>query len=200
LHVHTQTQAFLYNLHGYVFDGRIFLHQNGVHMVKVAKGTRPLVAKVADKDLRVEHDVSKLVHLEQKCPTVMQVEACFPVDTMNSRYALVTPFYGMTLDEVVRARSGFLPPVVMANVTLCTLSTIKAFTNVKLAHCDLKPQNLMMAPNGTVVAIDFGSASQIGKEITSTTASFAACASSYRASPEFDLSFLGTMLAVSARI
>jgi serine/threonine protein kinase len=106
------------------------------------------------------------------------------------------PPYLMTLAELAASNSGKVTDTVVANVTLCVLSTIKAFANRGLAHCDLKPQNLMLESSGVVVAIDFGSACPVGASIHSTTGmyDFAVAIEDYKASALFDLRFLGAML------
>lgn len=192
LNLYTATREQLYTIDGYVFDGRLFVHQNTVYMVKVAKDTRPFVAKIAP-DLQQEFQFSQELHEGQRCPTVMQCENCLKID--DARTALIMPFYPMTLHELGASHGGTFSNPVVANIVLCTLSTIKAFANKGLAHCDLKPHNLMLDSNGLVVAIDFGSVQRIGLPIKSTTVSFGIGVKDYVASTEYDLRFLGGMLA-----
>jgi hypothetical protein len=78
--LYTATRDQLREKDGYVFDGRIELHSSKVLLVKAAKGTRPFVAKITAQDLTNEFNVSRKVHENQHCPTVMRAEAVFSVD------------------------------------------------------------------------------------------------------------------------
>jgi serine/threonine protein kinase len=191
----TATIEQLYTINGFTFAGRMFIHQDTVYMVKVSKGTHPFVAKITREDLQQEFKFSQEVHEGQVCPTVMRAKAAFKVD--EHRFALVTPAFPMTVHELGACRNNKFPESIVANITICTLSTIKAFANKGLAHCDLKPKNLMLDSNGLVVAIDFGSVRRVGDAITSTTPLYDCGVpfDKWYASTLFDLRFLGSMIA-----
>ena len=90
-------------------------------------------------------------------PTVMPVVDF--IDVGNSRFALITPYYPVSLSQVV----GALDDDQLTNVALCTVASIRAFSEHGLCHGDIKPSNLMFSNNkDLVVTIDFGSAGKFG--------------------------------------
>jgi len=74
--------------------------------------------------------------------------------------ALVMEFvHGFPINE---SPPGDIPSVV--DCFIQTAQALESMHKLKLVHCDLKPNNIMRDPEGTVKVIDFGQACPIGTE------------------------------------
>jgi hypothetical protein len=158
----------------YVLDGPVpgARGQAGVELLFAFEGSRVLCAKVGSATL-LSHElaVSQAVHSVSVAPTVMQAVALVPVFRRREteQYAaLLMPLFPMTVGVaslamdtgVASAREAFL-----LNVSLCTLSGVKAFSAAGYAHGDIKPSNLLVSSDGSgkIVLGDFGTARKFGE-------------------------------------
>lgn len=154
----------------YTFDGVVpsaSLAQSGVVLQYVVHGSQLFCAKIGSEEtIAGEVAMAQLVHESQSCPTVMPI-----LDTQkfhDDRLAMITPFYPMNLSLLSVEHSTVL------NVALCAIATVKAFSNKRLCHGDIKPSNMMLqCSSKIVVTIDFGSCLEYGSTLQSTTPIYA---------------------------
>lgn len=52
---------------------------------------------------------------------------------------------------------------------MCVLSALEALHKQHLAHCDVKPSNIMLNADGTAVLIDLGAVTEFGEDIREHT-------------------------------
>ena len=101
--------------------------------------------------------------------------------------ALRMPLYTMSLSDIVEAYRGVaLPFKQVENISRCLLKAGARFEELELAHCDIKPENVMM-DGASAVVIDLGSVTRFGEPVEEFTR-FYALDSSYNAvDATFDL-------------
>jgi serine/threonine protein kinase len=133
----------------------------------VIRGSDVFCAKIGHPaTIKAEIEVSRLVHKKQQCPSVMPVIDSIEID--ENRTALVAPLYPFPVSHTTKVKEATI-----VNAALCGLATVKAFSNKRLCHGDIKPSNMMyQAGNRTVVTIDFGSCTPYGNMLTSTSPTF----------------------------
>lgn len=180
LHNCVRTSTQLDVAHGkYVFDGIISSEGQAKTTLQFVAGyTQILCAKVGLREQIVrEAEISKSIWALQICPSVMPVLDVVSVPRKNGeddgRTAMITPYYPRSIDNfAVELLNGH--PVIVANIALCGIATVLAFSRCGFGHCDLKPKNMMLsAMDDTVVTIDFGESCKFGKTIRMTTAKYA---------------------------
>jgi len=192
--VHTKTRFNCFNVSGYVLDGIIMFHQENISIVKVAHGTRSLCAKIGPtKSLEPDHQSSEILRTTLAShQTINVIEAFLPLD--DQRSALVSEYYGLSLTDLVAAcGSQGVAECALLNIAICGICTIYGFFLCGLAHCDLKPANMVLSSSGVVVTIDLGSVRPIGESMKSTTAHFTLMISEF-ATTVYDVGMLvGTL-------
>ena len=124
----------------------------------------------------------------QVCPTVMQAIDSVQID--SEQMAMITPCHPLDASALDLRNSQ----ETATNVAMCGLASVKAFSDKKMCHADIKPSNVMLegAKGKTVVMIDFGSSVPHGETITELSFAFG-----LDCSPEGSLKYDMTCLAVS---
>ena len=169
--VKTGTRAKLVSVSSYSFDGLVpmaFGQGNSV-LQYVIRGSDLYCAKIGDAaTIEAEVQASTLIHENQLCPSVMPVIDSIKID--ENRVAMITPFYPMPVSHIT---TTVITEPTIVNIALCGIATIKAFSNKKLCHGDIKPSNMMFqAGSRTVVSIDFGSCKEYGSMLAETSPLF----------------------------
>lgn len=204
LRVKTQTRCSI--VKQYLFDGLVTgaLGRPGTEFQFAVRGSRLYCAKIMhDNDddnnrnnLRREYELSRHLHQDQICPTVMRAVDLITIPGEPKRIAMITPYLPLPLTPLA---GGQLHPEGCVNVALCGLATIRAFNNKALCHGDIKPGNMMLTTgeNSLVITIDFGSTTEYGNSLTSTTPGFGLDLAP-EASLSYDLACLASSLYVLA--
>jgi hypothetical protein len=158
----------------YVLDGPVpgARGQASVELLFAFEGSRVLCAKVGSYTL-LNHElaVSRAVHAVSVAPTVMQAVALVPVFRRREKdpfAALLMPLFPMTVGVASLAMDTGVPAsreAFLLNVSLCTISAVKAFSAAGYAHGDIKPSNLLVSSDGSgkIVLGDFGTARKFGE-------------------------------------
>ena len=175
IRVKTQTRCSV--VKQYLFDGPVpgAFGSPRAEFQFAVRGSRLFCAKIMrDNDsntLQREFELSRHLHQDQICPTVMRAVDLIRLPGEPKRVAMITPYFPLPLTPLA---GGQLHPEGCVNVALCGLATIKAFNAKRLCHGDIKPGNMMLTTgeNSLVVTIDFGSAAEYGNALTSTTPGF----------------------------
>ena len=155
-----------------VFCGKVYL--------KDSEGTTP-----AEKEIWA----SQVVHSGSKHPYIVQY---IPVEISHeghdySSMALLMPLYAMSLSDIIEAYRGIaLPFEKVKNISQGLLSAGARFEETKLAHCDIKPENVMM-DGASAVVIDLGSVTKFGGRVEEFTRFYALDASYDAVEAIFDL-------------
>ena len=174
IRVKTQTRASI--VKQYLFDGPVpgAFGSPGTEFQFAIRGSRLYCAKIMlneNNDLQREYELSRYLHRDQICPTVMHAVDLISLPGEPRRVAMITPYFPLPLAPLA---GGQLHPEGCINVALCGLATIKAFNAKALCHGDIKPGNMMLTTgeNSLVITIDFGSTAEYGNTLTSTTPGF----------------------------
>lgn len=85
----------------------------------------------------------------------------------DDRVALCMPLYACTLQDLLREAHGShaLPASFLLRVADAVEAALSLLHGQGFAHCDVKPDNIMLRESGEPVLIDLGSATQFGHEI-----------------------------------
>jgi hypothetical protein len=152
----------------YLFDGLVPMAfgQGNTVLQYAIRGSDLYCAKIgAAETIEAEIEASRLLHDNQRCPSVMPVFDSIKID--ENRVAMITPFYPIPISHTTVNESTIV------NVALCGLATVKAFSNKHLCHGDIKPSNMMFqAGSRVIVAIDYGSCTAYGNMLTATSPAF----------------------------
>ncbi|CAB9531833.1 expressed unknown protein [Seminavis robusta] len=153
----------------YVFDGLVPMAfgQGNTVLQYALRGSDLYSAKIGDSaTIEAEVKASRLLHEGQHCPSVMPVFDSVKID--ENRVAMISPFYPIPVSHTTTVNNATI-----VNVALCGLATVKAFSNKKMCHGDLKPSNMMFqAGNRIVVSVDFGSCVAYGNTLAATSPAF----------------------------
>ncbi|MTD54119.1 serine/threonine-protein kinase [Amycolatopsis pithecellobii] len=120
--------------------------------------------RVAIKELRLASGAEDTVHSERVLrevrtggrlndPAVVTVYDV--VSEFGATYIVMELVEAPTLAELV-SRHGPLPPTQVASIAQQVLTALQAAHDAGIVHRDVKPSNIMVAPNGRVKLTDFG--------------------------------------------
>lgn len=109
--------------------------------------------------------------------------------------ALIFPYYPMSLSDIMQAFGQTIFPYnLFLSLARGLLSAGTRFQEKNFAHCDLKPQNVMM-DNFVPVVIDFGAVTELGFPLREHTPFYSLDANEEKVSPHYDLFCIVVILA-----
>jgi hypothetical protein len=127
------------------------------------------VAAAATSAATREHDATTAA-APQQLPLggthpLVHYEARLELD--NNRVALCMPLFACTLHDLLREAHGghTLPASLLLRVADAMEAALSLLHGYNIAHCDVKPDNIMLRESGEPVLIDLGSATPFGQEI-----------------------------------
>lgn len=116
------------------------------------------------------------------CPNIIKVYDCF--EENDTAYYSMDYIPGESLASVVKEK-GRLDETTLRKLLPGLLNALKLVHNEKIWHLDIKPANLMLRNNASIVLIDFGASKQYeDKDGKTLTSSSAMCYTSGYAPPE----------------
>ncbi|MEU0840953.1 serine/threonine-protein kinase [Streptomyces sp. NPDC005962] len=119
---------------------------------------------------RVHHqsDGEKLIdegHLMRNLSGIEAIPELIAAGTYKDDRCLVMEFIeGRQLRDVLAAKRPVRDPGTVASIIGQLCETLWEVHRKELVHCDLKPENVMVEPDGRLRLIDMGRAVQIGRE------------------------------------
>lgn len=129
---------------------------------------RPVAVKLIYDDAIVDSDLRHACALEARAaarlshPGIVRIlDSGFDDGHL---YVVMSLAEGRTLAETLRA-AGPLPPVRALEIAMQVAGALEAAHQEGIVHCDVKPSNLIVRPDGMVQLVDFG----IAKIAASTT-------------------------------
>ncbi|TQS41056.1 protein kinase domain-containing protein [Cryptosporangium phraense] len=111
-------------------------------------------AELVDRAMREARAAGKLNH-----PNIISVHDV--VEDYGTPFIVMPLVSGRSLSDVIGA-AGPLPPVLVARIGLMLLDALDAAHEAGVWHRDVKPENVMVQPDGTVLLTDFSIASVLG--------------------------------------
>ena len=120
---------------------------------------RPVAVKLIYDDAIVDSDVRHACALEARAaarlnhPGIVRIlDSGFDDGHL---YVVMSLAEGRTLSEIVRA-DGPIPVVRALEIAMQVADALEAAHQEGIVHCDVKPSNLIVRPDGTVQLVDFG--------------------------------------------
>ena len=203
----SQTTAIM-RVQGYVFDG--LLGQTGggqallYHVIKLSTGEIKCgkvyaINRDTEEILSAERNGSSEVHIDGVNPYVVHYEDALSFKHQGAPYtamiALIMPLFQRNLTSVLDA--FFEMPLqlnMFLKVATCVLSAGARFHELKKAHCDIKPENIMMLGSEFIV-IDLGAVCSYGEQVREYTPGYNLDAPLHILTPVFDLNCAAVTLA-----
>lgn len=111
-------------------------------------GTRDIVERFRLKFVKEAHNISKLQH-----PNIIRVLDVF--EENSTAYYVMEYIDGGSLSELIK-RKTFLSERETLDFTFQIAQALKYIHSQRMNHLDIKPANIMLRKNGTIVLIDFG--------------------------------------------
>lgn len=195
-------------IEGFVFDGLLGYTGGGkallYHVIEVSTGLVKC-GKVyrIDKDTESvsrEIEASTVVHGSNSYnPYIVRYEIALDFSHQsapsNRSIALIMTLYQLTLAAIIEAFFATPLPMHMFNkVAICVLSAGSRFCELNMAHCDIKPENVMML-DGEYTVIDLGAVCKYGEPVVECTLGYYLDAPIHIATPIFDLNCAAVTLA-----
>eukprot|EP01124_Arcella_intermedia_P011242 TRINITY_DN17658_c0_g1_i2.p1 TRINITY_DN17658_c0_g1~~TRINITY_DN17658_c0_g1_i2.p1 ORF type:complete len:409 (+),score=50.93 TRINITY_DN17658_c0_g1_i2:139-1227(+) len=148
----------------YIIDG--FITGNGKSAIYyLFKHTMPFSGKIMEKQY-YENEL-EMMKAVGKCRWIVPLIDTFQVD--EELWAIVMPVYTKNVSqlmEIWETSNSYKPDCQsIVNVFFSLLKALKHLSVLRIAHCDIKTENLMIDYNGNVVLIDFGAATFYGQEV-----------------------------------
>jgi serine/threonine protein kinase len=105
-------------------------------------------------------------------PNIVQITDI--VEANNSAYLIMEYLSGATLKEYLRENGGKLPEDRVLSIAGALVHALTTIHEQQIFHLDIKPDNILVEPDGRIVLIDFGAAKQVSTlDGTQTTTTFA---------------------------
>jgi serine/threonine protein kinase len=193
---------------GFVFDG--LLGQTGggkallYHVIELATGEVKCgkvyrVDKETEATVSAEVEGSTEVHEGDPNPHIVRYEHILPFHhesgSSGDMVVLIMPLFQMSLATILDAFFETpLPLNMFCKVATCVLGAGARFHELEKGHCDIKPENIMMA-GGIFTLIDLGAVCKYGAAATECTPGYYLDAPVHSVSPIFDLNCAAVTLA-----
>lgn len=179
-------KALLYNvIHsdtGMIKCGKVYLNNEG-----------------NERSISIERSASELIHADGIVPAIVHYEAClsFRHETVpeKSIVVFVMPLFQLTLSDVIEAYfDSPLPMNMYCRLVRCLFSAASRLYDVGRAHCDIKPENIMIL-NGEFTVIDLGAVTVFGNAVEEFTVGYGMEESRMSVTGKFDLYCIACTLA-----
>jgi serine/threonine-protein kinase len=115
----------------------------------------PVALKVPHLD-QIDRDSLKLIHREVRLTARLEHENILPLRnamTIDGYFVIATPLGEQTLTDRLRYRLG---PKTALSYTEQLLDALAYAHEVRVIHCDIKPDNVILFPEGHARLADFG--------------------------------------------
>jgi len=162
--------------------------------VGVPPSKQDAFAKGLDRFIREGRTLARLRH-----PGIVTVHNLFK--EFGTAYLVMELVAGRTLRDELDAAGGRLAPARVTEIMEKLVDALAAVHDAHIAHLDLKPDNIILTPDGRVVLIDFGACKQdVTAHTHSTTRAFTTeyappeLIAGLEVGPESDLYEVGVML------
>lgn len=193
---------------GFVFVGLLGPTGGGkallYHVIEVATGEVKCgkvysLDKETEATVTAEIDGSSKVHKGATNRHIVRYEATLPFEHESApskkMIALIMPLYQMSLAAVLNAFFETpLPLNMYRKVATCVLSAGTRFHELKIGHCDIKPENIMLT-GGDFTVIDLGAVCKYGAAASEYTPGYCLDAPVHLVTPIFDLNCAAVTLA-----
>ncbi len=133
---------------------------------------RDVAVKLLDERASADADVSRACAEEARAAARLArpgIARVFDSGIQDGRgFVVMELVSGRTLEQILRGR-GRLAPFEAAEIAARVAAALEYAHRQGVVHCDVKPHNIILAPDGTPKLVDFGIA-----RVASTTGSLAA--------------------------
>ena len=132
-----------------------------VYLAEDSRLARPVAVKLLAPCWAADHDSLQRFRQEALAASALNhpnILTIYEIDEWHGRDFIVTEFVdGLTLREYLDAKK---PPIsVSLEIALQIASALAVAHSANIIHCDIKPENIMVRPDGLVKILDFGIAS-----------------------------------------
>ena len=188
----------------YYIDGLLFAQSQATSSLHFAADaaalSQPLCAKIyaatneaevaANREVAAERSISQALcgddGRERHPSTIIRFLADARFD--NGQRIIVMPFFHFSLADVISSfleprnldvAVGAPPPLLVRLLAMTALGVAAALDKlhevVGIAHCDVKPSNIMMRTDGVPVLVDLAAATKLGKKPVETSPQWVPC-------------------------
>jgi serine/threonine protein kinase len=132
-----------------------------VYLAEDSRLPRPVAIKLLAPCWAADHDSLQRFRQEALAASALNhpnILTIYEIDAWHGRDFIVTEFVdGLTLREYLAAKKPSIS--VSLEVALQIASALAVAHSAHIIHCDIKPENIMVRPDGLVKILDFGIAS-----------------------------------------
>lgn len=135
------------------------------------KLNRPVAIKILSENYASNKDFVARFRREAQILAKLNapnIVAIYDWGEFNGSYFICMEYVeGQSLKEIIE-KKGIINPKIAANYAVQICSALEIAHRNDLIHRDIKPQNILMAPDGVVKVADFGIAKSLDDDITKT--------------------------------
>ncbi len=135
------------------------------------KLNRPVAIKILSENYASNKDFVARFRREAQILAKLNapnIVAIYDWGEFNGSYFICMEYVeGQSLKEIIE-KKGTIDPKIAANYAVQICSALEIAHRNDLIHRDIKPQNILMAPDGVVKVADFGIAKSLDDDITKT--------------------------------
>jgi serine/threonine protein kinase len=186
-------------IQGFVFDGILGQTRGGkallYHIIysdtALVKCAKVYTLENNEIVISTERNASAIVHRDGIVPSIVHYEKLLEFEHKTApdkrMLAFVMPLYQLNLADVIDAYNDTPLPVIMyRKLVQCLLTAASRFHSLGFAHCDLKPENVMLS-EGLFTVIDLGAVTAFGDMAQEYTPGYGLDASRSIVSGQFDM-------------